>query len=327
LATFVDYGRWFQERAAPELQQKNAVAVTPYAGGYQVTLSDGEQVLTRNVIVAVGITHFRYIPPFLAALPEGAVSHSADHADPKALSGREVTIVGRGASALDLAMLAREAGASVRVVARKPSINFHTRAPHPQPLLQRLRRPLSSLGAGWRNLVYAEMPVAFSYLPQKTRIEITRTALGPAPGWTVKARVDGKVPMYLGREIEAAAFENGKVRLSLVDAAGGRETLTTDHVISATGYRPNLERLRFLAPELRGAIKTEQGAPVLSRSFESTAPGLFFVGLAAANTFGPLMRFAAGAPFAAKRMARVLSKRSVASVRVFTAGGAEPTRA
>jgi hypothetical protein len=37
-------------------------------------------------------------------------------------------------------------------------------------------------------------------------------------------------------------------------------------------------------------------------------PGLYFVGVIAANTFGPVLRFACGAEFAAPRLAQHLSR-------------------
>jgi hypothetical protein len=48
---------------------------------------------------------------------------------------------------------------------------------------------------------------------------------------------------------------------------------------------------------------------LLSATFESTVPGIYFVGLPAANSFGPLLRFACGAGFAARRVSKHLSKR------------------
>jgi hypothetical protein len=47
---------------------------------------------------------------------------------------------------------------------------------------------------------------------------------------------------------------------------------------------------------------------VLSSAFESSIPGLYFVGLAAANSFGPVLRFAFGAGFAARRVTRALAR-------------------
>jgi hypothetical protein len=50
---------------------------------------------------------------------------------------------------------------------------------------------------------------------------------------------------------------------------------------------------------------------VLSQHFESSVPGLYFVGPAAAATFGPLMRFAYGARYTAPQVARRLAATSV----------------
>jgi sulfite reductase beta subunit-like hemoprotein len=41
----------------------------------------------------------------------------------------------------------------------------------------------------------------------------------------------------------------------------------------------------------------------LSANFESSVPGLYFVGVAAANSFGPLLRFALGAGFCSSQVA------------------------
>ena len=73
-----------------------------------------------------------------------------------------------------------------------------------------------------------------------------------------------------------------------------------EHVIAATGYVVDVERLKFLSSEIRSQVKTSKGSPVLSSSFESSVPRLYFVGVAAANSFGPVMRFAYGAGFAAR---------------------------
>jgi hypothetical protein len=70
----------------------------------------------------------------------------------------------------------------------------------------------------------------------------------------------------------------------------------------------NLQKLQFLSDETRSRIKTVVGSPELSASFESSVPGLYFVGLAAANSFGPVMRFAFGADFTARTVARSVAK-------------------
>jgi hypothetical protein len=83
----------------------------------------------------------------------------------------------------------------------------------------------------------------------------------------------------------------------------------TDHVIAATGYWPDIGRLTFLHDDVRASIRTDARIPALSRSFESSVPGLYFVGLPAMNSFGPLARFVVGAEFVAPRVARTLARK------------------
>jgi hypothetical protein len=116
------------------------------------------------------------------------------------------------------------------------------------------------------------------------------------------------VPIIPGVTVTEAKVQTGRVNLRLTDGAGIHTTLMTDHVISATGYKVDIERLTFLDPDLRAGIQSVDSTPVLSANFESSVPGLYFVGPSAANTFGPLLRFACGARFTARRLSRHLAK-------------------
>jgi thioredoxin reductase len=141
-------------------------------------------------------------------------------------------------------------------------------------------------------------------MPERFRLDFVRKHLGPAPAWFVRDQVVGKVPFILGVTIAEANLQNGRVSLQLSDEAGGHRTLVTDHVIAATGYKVDLRRLTFLDPDIRAGIRSVDETPVLTSNFESSIPGLYFVGPSAANSFGPLMRFAFGARFTAHRLSR-----------------------
>ena len=84
--------------------------------------------------------------------------------------------------------------------------------------------------------------------------------------------------------------------------------VAADHVIAGTGYRVDLQRIPFLENEMIRQIRCVEGSPVLSTNFESSIPGVYFVGVSAALSFGPLLRFACGAKFAAPRLARRLKR-------------------
>jgi hypothetical protein len=84
--------------------------------------------------------------------------------------------------------------------------------------------------------------------------------------------------------------------------------LVVDHVVGATGFKVAISKLKFLDEGLRQQISTIQDTPVLSSNFESSVPGLYMVGIASANSFGPLTRFAFGAKFTAKRISSHLAR-------------------
>ena len=90
---------------------------------------------------------------------------------------------------------------------------------------------------------------------------------------------------------------------------GEQETLTCDHVIAATGYKPELHKLPYLSGKLLEAIDQVENTAILNDQFETSVPGLYFTGPAAANSFGPLMRFMVGAEFAAPRLASHLARK------------------
>lgn len=308
LETFVAYGLEFQKRFVPELENKYVDSVRIFSGGFNLSLADGEVVAARKIVVAAGISHFAYTPPILSTLPHDFVSHSSQHNNLNSFKGRQIIVVGAGASALDLAALLHQTGASVQLVARKPVIRFHDPCQYPRPLLDRIRFPMTGIGSGWKLALYANAPWLFHRLPERIRLESVKRTLGPAPGWFIKDQVVGKIPFNLGVTITQASVQNGRASLQLTDSTGVQRTLVTDHVIAATGYKVDLRRLGFLDSEIQARIQSVEQTPVLSSNFESSLPGLYFVGASAANSFGPLLRFAFGAEFAARRLSRHFAK-------------------
>ena len=311
LETFSAYGSEFQRRMVPELEDTMVAALERSQGGFRLQLENGERALARRVVVAAGISHFQYLPPVLSGLPEEFVTHTSRHPVPAAFKGRDVTVIGGGSSAVDMAALLHEAGAATRVVTRRP-IQFHNPpGPAERPLMDRLRAPISLLGPGWRSLMSVKAPLVFHRMPEGFRHEVARRHLGPSVGWFVKEGIVGKVEQNIGFNIRDIKIKQDRVHLHIADAENKSRWIVTDHVMAGTGYKIDLERLRFLSRGLKAEIRTAQKAPVLSTSFESSAPGLYFVGAAAAPCFGPLLRFACGAGFTARHLSRQLAKAAV----------------
>jgi hypothetical protein len=81
-------------------------------------------------------------------------------------------------------------------------------------------------------------------------------------------------------------------------------------VITGTGYEFNLDKIAFINGALAKGIRRHELGPKLSAHFESSIRDLYFIGPIAAESFGPLVRFVAGAPFAVSRVARHIDRTS-----------------
>lgn len=305
---FIAYGEEFARRFVPNLEERSVTGLVREDGGFRVEIETGEILHTAHVILAMGVGHFNHIPDFLARLPGGMVTHTSDHRTFDEFAGRDVTVLGRGASSLNAAVILNELGSNVTLIARSRKIHIHEPTSDDRSLYQKLRHPLSPLGVGLRSWLASTMPDLYRVLPAAVRRIIVFKHLGPAGGTALQGRVEGKFPQLMGWSIqsaEAVTRSNGtpSIKLTLTGPNGESREHITSHIIAGTGYRVDLKRLHFLSSDLRQLLRREKnGAASLNRYFESSVPGLYFVGPASVANFGPLQRFAAGAEYAAKRV-------------------------
>jgi lysine/ornithine N-monooxygenase len=269
-------------------------------------------------VIATGLSHFEYVPPQLASLPNDLFSHSSAHVHLQQFKGRDVTVVGGGASATELATLLHEEGSKVRVIARRPSIELHSRMELPRTLAQSIRRPISPVGPGWKHLFFTDLPLIFHNLPKPAQNRLVKGFLGPAGGWFLRGRFE-RVPLLAGCQLKGAESSGDRAILWLRSGNGDEHRIETEHVIAATGYRVDIRRLPFLGAGIASQLKLSNNVPKLSSHFESSVPGLFFVGPAAVDSFGPLLRFACGAKFTANRLSNHLGRASRLTKRLTTA--------
>ena len=181
LDTFSAYGLAFRDRMLPELEDKLVIGLERAPEGFLLRLDSGETVTARRVVVAVGITHFEYIPENLAHLPSELLSHSFRHSEPERFTGRNVVVIGGGASAIDLAAVLHEAGADVQLVARQSSLKCHsTPTGKPRSWWRQIRHPQSGLGPGLRSRFFSDTTWLFHYLPERFRVVPVERTLGPS---------------------------------------------------------------------------------------------------------------------------------------------------
>jgi len=295
LARFVDYGRWFQEHAVAGLDRRRVVRVFPDTHGFRVELDDGDALRAQRVVVAAGIVPFAWRPPQFAGLPSALVSHTADHPDLGVFEGLRVAVVGGGQSALESAALLAEAGAEAEVLIRGDELRWLL-PPEEDPFsIDRIdddnpgvfyrafrKTALGSPTSAW----LAAWPGLFRRLPYRMHEPIIYYFIKPRIAGWLKPRLSG-VPLTTDRSISSATPRGDGLALRLDDGS----TREIDHLLLATGYRVDLTRYAFLAPELVGRVRTRGGFPALDAGFESSVRGLHFLGAPAGRSFGQVMHF------------------------------------
>lgn len=308
--TFISYGEWFQHALLPELERVRVVSVDHRTGGgFELKLDSGELFTARAVVVATGLSGLAHLPAELAKAaadgptPAGPVSHSSQHHDLSPFKGKELIVIGAGQSALETAALAAEAGAQVRVVARGHGKVAFGAPPWHQPRL----RPESPFGRAWSLWALSYYPHPYRYLPAQARHYLVRRVLGPLGAWWLRDRFEGKVQVQEVERVVGADVADGSPLLTVRTHAGATRGLTADHVIAATGYRVDIAAMDLLGHELRTRLAVSRGTPKLGAGFVSSVPGLYFTGLPAAGSYGPVMRFVCGTEFASPRLAGHLS--------------------
>lgn len=303
LATFIEYGLWYQQRVAPDVIRRQVVRVERHGVGFRITFDDGARLLAARVLVATGIAQFTRRPAMLRELPTELASHVADHRDYEKFRGRSVAIIGAGQSALESAALMHEGGVDVEVLARQPQVHWL----HGDGLIDSLGRlaplfyaPTDVGPIGISRLVAT--PEVFRRLPRPLFDVIAARAIRPAGASWLKPRLP-KVPVTAGAVINRAVPQRDKVDLHLSN--GTRRQV--DHLLFATGYDVDIRRYPFLDRGLAENIRCADGYPLLRRGLESSVPGLHFLGAPAARSFGPVMRFVAGSWFSSTAVAKTVA--------------------
>ena len=258
-------------------------------------------------MIAVGVMPFAYVPPPLAALFGDTVGFSTGRPDEAVRhAGRRVLVVGGGQAGLESAGLAAQAGAHVELVTRSHVHWFADREPdRPRGLvrqrLYRLAYPAIGYGPPPLNRLVL-YPDLFAALPFGVKRRLTRRLLRPGGSPWLRPLVDGNVRITEGCTVTKVEQSDAGLVVQLTDGSQ-REV---DDVLIACGYRFGLDRLSFLAPEVRNRIAVRDGWPVLDRFFRSTDERVYFVGYPAEGRFGPISRFVLGTKFTATRVAAAL---------------------
>jgi thioredoxin reductase len=311
IEAFIEYAMWFQKQAVPNVDTTYVSMIERKDGQFSLTLEDGRKVTTPAVVMSIGLYYYANRPAEYDHLPAELATHSFEHADFSRFAGKQVAMLGGGQSAIEYAALLHEGGASVHLITRRPIHWLGPDTDDKRSFIDQLRAPQAGIAPGWKNWALEYLPYLFHRFPQYKKDHYIKNHYNAAGSDWLRDRVIDKVELHEGTRIEKSREVDNGLALSLSD----NKELSVDHLILATGYQVDINRLSMLSPSLLHEIQQDMGSPILNTWFESSVPGLYFVGLSSLRSFGPLYRFVVGAKAAAPRVASAAARRVASSSR------------
>ena len=286
VALFLNYVDWFVERADVDVMPELVRDLSKPDGRFVATLESGRRVSADAVVAAPGISHFTIIPEWVGRnLSQGRWTHTCHLVRFDQLRGKRVLIVGGRQSAFEwAALLADGDAAEIYVVYRHNTPEFAASDWHfVDPLMD-----LSATVPGWfRNLPSEERGAIAKRFWAEGRLKLEP--------WLAPRLEKPFVHRWPNSSVTACAeHPDGEIEARLSTG----ERLAVDHVVLATGYKPDMREVPYLSGVIEH-MELADGFPVLDNHFQSSVPGLFVTGFPATRDFGPFFGFVRGCPVAA----------------------------
>jgi len=218
---WMEYLRWYRRVLAVPVENGVSVdRVEPLGDLVRLHLSGAAtgSILTRKLVFATGRdgTGAPNIPGFVTQLPRRYWAHSADDINFPALKGKRVAVVGVGASAVDNAAEALEAGAAeVRHLIRRaemPRIN-----------------KMMGIGSFGFTAGFADLPDAWRWRFMQYSFA---TQTPPPHGSTLRVSRHPNAYFHFGKAVTSTEEDGGAVRIGFADGTAYR----ADFVILGTGF-------------------------------------------------------------------------------------------
>jgi thioredoxin reductase len=294
LKTFLDYTDWFCAQTDIRPRPTLVTSLDKVDRRFAVGFEGGQRLTADAVVAAPGLAQFPAIPEWVpASLPERCWSHTSASVQFAHLRDARVLIVGGRQSAYEWAALLAEAGAAaLYVVHRHDSPSFQTSH---WEFVDELMGNTIRVPGWFRRLPTAERDTIAQRFWAEGRLKLEPWLTARLPDNVVQRRPGTWVAVC--RELSS-----GEIEATLSTG----EDLIVDHVLLATGYKPNLANIDYLRP-LLDRIETTDGFPILDEHFQTSVAGLYMPGFLATRDFGPFFGFVRGCTAAATLIVATLS--------------------
>ena len=279
---YLDYAGWMQRGRGIESTESIVTSLIPDDSGLVAVFANGKRIRSRAVVVAIGFKDFAHTPANLSAMfPAHQQGHTCFSVDFEGMADKRVLIVGGRMSAFEWTALIREAGAKA----------VHVSYRHDTPVFE-------TSDWSWVNGIVDNMskdPGWYRRLSTEEKKNLNhrfwvegRKKLEP---WLAPRIDHTNVHLHPKTNVMGTEVKEGGIDVELDNG----DKFAVDHVVFATGYRMDVQRIPFLSDDLLRSLQVEQHYPVLDVNFQTNIPGLYMTSLAAARDFGSFMAFTVSA--------------------------------
>lgn len=249
-------------------------------------------IRARHVVVAVGLNGMQRLPDEAVRHPQlyTAVSEIKCFGE---FRGKRVAVIGGGQSAAEAALSLAATGANAHLVVRGPRVIF---------------RSLHSPGALVFKFLFKRADRFIAFLPAFLQTQLLRFLTKGTVEPELRDELERRdVRIHTSSQV-VPTISSRQMRLEI--CSHETDSIPVDHAVLGTGYAFDVRRIPFLRDV---PVAHVGGLPRLNRYGESSAPGLYFCGIAALRLIGPQAQFVFGT--------KKLSPRIMAGILRFTNRG------
>ena len=290
LDLYLEYADWFSK-------QKNIVPIESmvtrldYEEGrseFIAEMDNGEKVVSKNVLLAVGFKYFKNIPTeFSDQLPADKYTHTCDISSFSRFKNKKCLIMGGRMSAFESTALLYESGASEVYMSYRHGTPQFTESDWDwvTPLLEKM----------------AETPEWYTGLDESEKDMIGKRFFGEGrlkmEPW-LKPRLDKEsIHILPNTEITEIIESGDKIKVNF----NYGEHIMVDHIILATGYKVDIRNVPFLkSGNILDKLKIINGYPELSAHLQTSIPGLYATSMLAMRDLGMFFGFTVSVNTSAK---------------------------
>lgn len=278
---FRGYLRYVQESLPYSINTGLVTKLEKDSNSFIATLESGEVICSEKVIIATGIGAHKYLPECLKNLD--GVLHGWDVGDYASLEDKNILVIGAGQSAAESVAHLKDNNRVSWMMRKKPI--YYT---------EPLNLPT------WAFNFFLRVSPWFYFLPDPLRKRFGKKYVIATITPDMREHLESEKVESLMTSIEDMdlIMEEGSIK-------SRKFNTTYDSIVAATGFRYNIDNLRFISGYIRSNIKVNEGIPILSYDFETSVKNLYMVGGIAEPEYGPAQRFMMGAKHAALRMLKV----------------------